>query len=60
MPPYNAVNSLQSLALEQTCKYILNITNNLKKDLNESREYFISNVHAWARTNILDYTKVLL
>jgi len=60
MPPYNSIKSLQSLALEQTCKYILNITNNMKKDVNGSREYFINNVHAWARTKILDYTKNLL
>jgi len=60
MPPYNPVKSLQSLALERSCKYILNISNNMKKDANGSREYFINNVHAWARTNILNYTKVLL
>lgn len=60
MPPYNSVKCLQSLALEQVCKYILDITLEMKKDINGSREYFIKNVHAWARTNILDYTKVLL
>lgn len=60
MPPYNSVKSLQTLALEQACKYILSISNKMKKDVNGSREYFINNVHAWARTNILDYTKVLL
>lgn len=60
MPPYNSVKCLQSLALEQVCKYILDITLEMKKDVNGSRDYFIKNVHAWARTNILDCTKVLL
>lgn len=60
MPPYNNVKCLQSLALNETCKYILNITPELKKDVNGSREYFITNVHAWARTNILTCTKLLL
>ncbi|KAF0766196.1 Uncharacterized protein FWK35_00011484 [Aphis craccivora] len=60
MPPYNSVKSLQCLALDQVCKYILSITDNMKEDVNGSREYFINNVHAWARTNILNYTKILL
>lgn len=60
MPPYNSVKSLQCLALEQVCKYTLSITDNMKEDVNGSREYFINNVHAWARTNILNYTKILL
>ncbi|XP_025418071.1 uncharacterized protein LOC112688877 isoform X2 [Sipha flava] len=60
MPPYNSVKSLQSLALEQTCKYILDIIPQMRKNINGFREYFINNAHAWARTTILDYTKVLL
>lgn len=60
MPPYNSVKSLQSLALEQVCKYILDIFPEMKNDANSSREYFINNVHAWARTNILACTKALL
>lgn len=60
MPPYNSVKCLQTLAQEQVCKYILDINLEMKKDINGSRDYFISNVHAWARTNILDCTKALL
>lgn len=60
MPPFNSVQCLQSLALDRVCKYILDITSEMKKDVNRSREYFINNVHACARTNILAHTKDLL
>lgn len=60
MPTYNDVNDLQSLALECVSKHILENTSEIKKDINGVREYFINNVHAWARTNILACTKALL
>lgn len=60
MPPYNSVKCLQSLALDQVCNYVLDLTPRMKKDVNELREYFINNVHAWARENILKRTKLLL
>lgn len=59
MPPYNKVRSLQSLALDQSCKTILDVTAEINKDVYKSRDYFINNLHAWARTNILTYTKTL-
>lgn len=60
MPPFNFVKSLQTLALDQVCKYVLDIFPEMKNDVNGSREFFIKNVHAWARTNILACTKILL
>lgn len=60
MPPYNSVKELQSLALECVCKYLLDVTLEMKKDVDGSRKYFIHNVHAWARSNILACTKTLL
>lgn len=60
MPQFNEVNNLQSLALACVSKYILDNTSEIKKDINGMREYFLNNVHAWARTNILACTKSLL
>lgn len=60
MPLYNNVKCLESLALNEVCKYILNVTPKMKKDVNKSRGYYINNVHAWARTKILICTKFLL
>jgi len=60
MPPYNNVKCLQLLALDRVCKYVLDITPEVNKDMSASRKYFINNLHAWARTDILTCTKAIL
>jgi len=57
MPPYNNIISLEVLALNQVCKNVLSIIPEMKRNGLAYREYFIDNVHAWARTDILNCTK---
>lgn len=60
MPPYKSPKKLQLLALEVVCQMTLDLIPQIKRHNIQLREYYINNVHAWARTSILANIKARL